>query len=315
MNAILATTAPVFALIGIGYLVVRLDLLAQSAARQLGWFVMHLALPALLIKALAGRQFEQVLDAPFLLAYGGATLAVLLLAVAVLRLLRRKTLTQAAVMALGMAQPNSAFIGLPIILSLLGDPALLVFALILVLENTLIIPTALILADAGGGEQRGARVAIAWILKRLARNPLVIAVLIGMGLSASGLALPAPVLRGLDLLGSAATPLALFVIGATLVGVRPGGLIGDALQVLAGKLLLHPLAVAAVLLLVPGLSATSVQAGILIAACPMLSIYAVVGQRYDAEQMCALALLLTTLAAFITLNLVIWLLGLPLPPA
>jgi predicted permease len=73
--------------------------------------------------------------------------------------------------------------------------------------------------------------------------------------------------------------------------------------VVAGKLLLHPLAVLAMLLMVPGLDPLLVATGVIFASVPMITVYPIIGAEYGEERATAAALLAATLAAIVTVPL------------
>jgi predicted permease len=87
-------------------------------------------------------------------------------------------------------------------------------------------------------------------LRDLVTPPLV-ANLVGVGaaLSGAGRVLPAPVLNAIDLVGTAAVPVATVVLGAVLGGisVRFRSHLGDAARAMAVKFLVLPLIVVSVL--------------------------------------------------------------------
>ena len=66
MLAILAITTPIFLLIALGYLLVRVKLVPQAAIGGMGTFVVYLALPALLFKALSSRPVSDVYNSHYL---------------------------------------------------------------------------------------------------------------------------------------------------------------------------------------------------------------------------------------------------------
>jgi predicted permease len=147
------------------------------------------------------------------------------------------------------------------------------------------------------------------LLRGLLRNPLILAILGGFACSLLQLRLPLPVARVVDLFAGASGPVALFVIGGTLVGLRPGGDLPRILWVSAGKLILHPLAVALALwAFLPG-DPLLQAAGVIIAALPMFSIFPIIAQKYDEQSWCASTLLVATLGSFVTLSVVLWLVG------
>ncbi len=83
------------------------------------------------------------------------------------------------------------------------------------------------------------------------RNPVLIGLLIGVLLAVMGRPIPAPLAKAIDMLAGAAGPAALFVIGGSLYGLRPKGMVRDMGQIAIGKLVLHPLAVFGIFLLLP----------------------------------------------------------------
>ena len=127
--------------------------------------------------------------------------------------------------------------------------------------------------------------------------------------SLSGLQWPAPLARTVNLFAAASGALSLFVIGGSLVGLKAEGLQGTVSQIAFGKLILHPLAMAAMLLWVfPVADPALRSAALLTGALPMLGIYTILSQRHGHGAISAAALLVTTVASFFTLRAVLWLL-------
>jgi predicted permease len=202
---------------------------------------------------------------------------------------------------MGASFSNSGFVGYPIVMQLLGPSTAVALALCMLVENLLMLPLTLVLADSGSRAGAWHRI-LRQILARVARHPLIVAIMAGLAVSLSGLDIPAPVASGVSLLAHASTPLALFVIGGSLVGLRLRGQWFDVGAVTVGKLLLHPLAVLAMVLVLP-VDGPLRSAAVLFAAMPMLSIYPIVAQPHGEESFCAAALLLTTVLSFLTISL------------
>jgi malonate transporter len=307
MSAILNITLPIFILIGLGYGLVRSGMFAPEHMRALGRIVISVALPAVIIRALSNSSVAEVFNVKYIVAYGGASLLILCIGLAIGLLLRRRSLTVAAIRSLGMTNSNSAFIGFPVAYQLLGAPAVVGLALNAIIENVLIIPTALALAEIGRGDRDGLRRVLARTAVSLAKTPILIAVAFGMLLTVTGLGLPVPIARAVDMVANVAAAGSLLVIGGNLVGLQTKGLLTTISIIGTGKLLLHPLAVLGGITLV-GMSDPDMRAAALIfAACPMLSIFPLLGARYGEEGPCAAALLATTIASFFTLSAWIWL--------
>lgn len=312
MFDILAITTPIFILIGLGFLSARSGLLSREQIRGIGSFVISFALPALVIKALADRSIGEILNPGYLLAYCLASLAVFACGFTVSRWLRRDSLQGAALAAMGMSVSNSGFIGYPVVAMVLGAPAALALALGMLVENLVMIPLALALAEAGRQSGDGARRMLWETARRLAKNPVILGMSIGLALSLLEVRLPPILYRSIELLAQASAPAALFVIGGSLYGLKSGGMLADIGQVTLGKLILHPLAVFGAFSLVPALDPTLKVAGLLFASAPMMSIYPILGQQYGLEQRCAAALVAATALSFLSMSLLLGVLPLPL---
>jgi malonate transporter and related proteins len=309
MPGIFAITVPIFAIIAVGFAVVRFGFFAKSDMRVLGRFVINLALPALLFKALSERSFAEIVNGGYLLAYALGSLAVLGAAIAVARFVQDKSLQVSAIHGMGVSLSNSGFIGYPIVLQLLGPAAAVALALTMMVENLVVLPLALALA-AGGSQGGGSlpRVLVT-TFGRLLKNPLILAILAGFAFALLGAHPPQPIARAIDMLAMASGAVALLVIGGTLVGLELKGMGRDVAQIVVGKLVLHPLAVFAMLLLLPPIDPQLRLAAITFASMPMLSIYPILAQKYGQEGLCAAALLAATVTAFFSISAVLWMMG------
>lgn len=311
MLDILATTFPIYAVILIGYLATRMEIFAKADMRVFGTFVVRFALPALVFRALAQRSIGEVLNPGYLFAYAGGSLAMVAIGYAVSRSVAHQNPLASSVYVMGISCSNSAYIGYPILLLTLAPVAGVALALNMVVENVIMLPLLLSMAERGRGEGGPWYRVVGQSFARLARNPIIIAVFAGLAASLLGLKLPAPVDRTINLFAVASSGLSLFVIGGALVGLPLRGLGRRAIPIAAAKLILHPLAVLLASLAVPfiGLPALDPElqlAAVLLAAMPMMSIYPILAQAYGREDFAATALLLTTVASFFTLSGMLW---------
>lgn len=305
---ILSLTSPVFILMALGYSVVRGGWLSKDGIRTLAWFVVYIGLPAAMFKALSSRSFQDILHYDYLMAYGIGSMVPFVLLFAISRM-RGKGLTESAIMGLGGSISNSLMIGFPIIMQLFGDAALVPFALTLIIENLIVLPLALALADTGEKQNMSFLRALAHSFPQLMRNPIILSMALGMLFSIFGLQPPGPAARVIDMLAATVGGVALFTIGGMLVGIKPRGMIQDLSAIVAGKLLIHPLGVFVAFMLVPSISPLYASVAVILACMPMFSVYAVLGARYGMGGLCSAVLLPTTLVSFVTINTVIWLIG------
>jgi len=310
MAYVLAVTTPIYLLIVVGFLAVRLGWMASADMRVLGRFTAQFGVPALLFRAISRQPLGAVLNGDYLSVYAAGSLTALLIVTLVAWRLRGRPVSLAALQGLGASGSNSAFIGYPIVLQVIGPAAGVALALCTLVENLLVMPLALAVADSGGGGKRPRDIFWA-ILHSLARNPMILAIFTGLAVSALGWQMPSVLDQTVSLAAAAAPPTALFVIGGSLVGLQLTGIRGDIALIACGKLLLHPLCVLGFVLLFPPEQPLLRAAAILFAAMPMLSIYPVLAQRHGHERLCAAALLAATVTSFVSISLLIAL----LPPA
>lgn len=310
MLDILAITGPIYLCIALGYLATRHGLFDRADMRVFGKFVINLALPALLFNALSQRSVGEIFNGPYLRAYALGSLFLLSAAVLWYRKLGREGMGRSAILAMGMSCPNSGYVGYPVLLLTLGAPvAGVALALNMVVENLLIIPVLLALADMERHEAGHWRQVVLQTLQGLVRNPLIIAIVAGFLVSALGIPMPSPVSRTVTLFAQASSALSLFVIGGSLVGLNLQGLRTAVAQIGVGKLVLHPLCLLAVTTWLVPIGDPQLKVALLLTgAMPMMGIYTILAQRHGHEGLASAALLVTTMASFFTLSGLLWLL-------
>ena len=310
MLDILAITGPIYLCIALGYLATRGGLFERADMRVFGKFVINLALPALLFNALSQRSVSEIFNGRYLLAYALGSLVLLSAAVLWYRQVGKQSMSRAAIMAMGMSCPNSGYVGYPVLLLTLGAPvAGVALALNMVVENLLIIPILLALADMDRHEAGHWHQLVLQIAKGLVRNPLIIAIVAGFLVSASGFQMPSPVSRTVTLFAQASSALSLFVIGGSLLGLQLQGLRTAVAQIDIGKLVLHPLCVLMVMAWVVPIDDPQLKVALLLTgAMPTMGIYTILAQRQGHEGLASAALLVGTMASFFTLSGLLWLL-------
>ena len=214
MQAILTVTIPFFALVLLGFLAAQRRLLPESAIPGLNAYVLYFALPCMLFRFGASMPFARLIDPVLIAIYAVCALLVVGLTVAVT--LRRVGLKNAAFGALVAAFPNTGYMGVPLLIALVGNaaaaPAIVTILIDLVVTSSLCV--ALSRLDEAGSE--GVANAGKSALRGVLVNPLPWAILAGIAVHEAGIALPKPLLDTVGLLADAASPAALFTIGAVL---------------------------------------------------------------------------------------------------
>jgi malonate transporter and related proteins len=316
MQAILAVTVPFFALVLCGYLAAHRHVLPESAIPGLNAFVLYFALPCMLFRFGASTPVVEMLNPTLLVVYLVAALLIVFVVVSA-SLNERVGLKDAAFGALVAAFPNTGFMGVPLLVALLGPAAVGPVVVTLLVDLFIVSSLCIALAQAAGVEG-GARAAAGRALRGALSNPLPWSIALGAGFGAFGLALPGPLKVVVDLLAGAATPVALFTIGAVLH--RAGQHVGrrtplvDFVPVALVKLLVHPLLVALL-----GLSARQLGAPVtgfqilvltLAAALPSASNVSLLAERYQADNGRVARIIMTsTVLAFVSFSALAWSLG------
>jgi len=316
MLHILLVTFPFFALVACGYMAVKRQFLPTSAISGLNSFVLYFALPCMLYRFGASTPIASTLNPTIIGTYLIAALLMVGLLIFLARL-RGLDWNNASFAALVGTFPNTGYMGVPLLLTLLGDHAVgPVIATILI--DLVITSSVCVALSQLSTTHNQSSVSAAWFaLKRVAANPMPWAILIGAAASAWNLALPKPAEQTIALLANAASPVALFTIGAVLArapvaGTQPAPW-SDSVVVALIKLLLHPLLIvvigtAAIYLGAP-LSLQALTVLILVAALPSASNVAMLAERFDADSTrIARIILISTVLAFFTFSAMVSLL-------
>lgn len=311
MLDILSVTAPVFIMIAIGYAVVHFGVFEAAAMRILGSYVVTLALPALLFKAVSQRPIAEIANWSYMAAYLGGSLLVVAAGFFYARRIQKADTTAAAFSALGMVCSNSGFIGYPILLLTLPAIAGVGLALNMLVENIVLIPLLLAIAEAGHGGPSPVGKMLGRTVRSLVRNPIIIGLVAGLIASLLQLEIPQPLMQPIDMLAASSAAVSLLVIGGTLASVSVRGLSGEIAPTVAGKLVFHPLAVflattALTLVGLAPLSADMQAAAVILAAVPMMGIYPLLAQRFGRERSSVVAMLMATVLSFFSLSAVLW---------
>ena len=314
MLEVLLVTFPFFALVLCGYIAARRRMLPLDAIAGLNSFVLFFALPCLLYRFGASIPITQLLDATAIGVYLLCALVMVGFVVAV-SMNRRIGWNDAAFGALVAAFPNTGFMGVPLLVALLGaaaaGPAIVTILVDLVVTTSLCIA----LSRLDGADQHGAAKAARNALKGVALNPMPWAIVLGGLASAFQMRPVEPVMQTVGLLADAASPVALFSIGAVLARSQMLAAQRDAapmplrdfVPVAVIKLVVHPVLVlvvgaAAIYLGLP-LDKFALTVMVLVAALPSASNVSVLAERFGADTgRIARIILLTTAAAFLTFS-------------
>ena len=313
MLNILLVTFPFFALVLCGYAAARRALLPQAAIPGLNTFVLYFALPCMLYRFGASTPIAQLLDGSLVAVYLLCAMLMVVLTIAVTRK-GRIGWNDASFGALVAAFPNTGFMGVPLLVALLGaqaaGPAIVTISIDMLVTSSLCIA----LSRLDGADEHGAARAARLALRGVVANPLPWSIALGALASAAGFALPRPIMDTVSLLADAASPVALFTIGAVLARSQMNSNsrtpLAEYVPVALIKLVIHPLLVGgvglgAIALGLP-LDRFTLTVVVLVAALPSASNVAMLAERFGADNgRIARIILLSTVLAFFSFSAVV----------
>lgn len=316
MQAILAVTVPFFALVLAGWLAARQGVLPESTIPGLNTYVLYFALPCMLVRFGMNTPVLDLLNPVVLAVYLLCALVVVGFTIAV-TLNATVGLKDASFGALVAAFPNTGFMGVPLLVALLG-PAAAGPVICTILADLFITSSVCIALSQLQGGAGGARVAALRAVRGAAANPLPWSIALGALLSATGAQTSGPLDTAMRMLGDSATPVALFTIGAVLwragQHAHTRTPLAHYLPVAAIKLVVHPL-----LVLLVGAGAQQLGAPLtdfqllvltLAAAMPSASNVSLLTERFGADSgRVARIILASTVGAFASFSALAWLFG------
>ncbi|EAR49981.1 Putative transporter, AEC family protein [Oceanicola granulosus HTCC2516] len=309
MLAVFLETLPFFAVIGLGYGAGRSGFFTPEATAYLTKFVFYFALSAMLLRFSVNLELGAIFSWPFVWAYLLAGAAVYGL-VTLVALLRGRGVEEAAVEAQCAVIGNVGFLGIPMLALLLGERAV-GFVMLCLTVDLGIFGSLIVILIVGGRDGRMSLGILRTVGLGLLANPMIVSMALGLAVSGAGVPVPGVVNDFLILLGAAATPGALFAIGASLAN-KSAERVAVAGWLSFAKLVLHPAAVALCALVLFDVEPFAAAVMIAVAALPVAGNVYILAQHYGvAPQRVSASILISTAVSIVTVSATIaWVSGL-----
>ena len=303
MEQAFSVILPVIAVILIGYLAALRGLLSDEQVAALNRFVFVISSPALLFRNVALTEFPAVIPWGLWLSYYGGLMVIMALGFFAARFVFREgPATARIIFGFGSAFSNTVMLGIPIILTAFGPAAGLPLFLVLAFHGILAFTLVLSSMEFATNPQAGFKSVLPKLLRTIREQIVMLALLAGVIWNFIGLGLAAPVDRFLDLLGSAAIPVALVAIGGRLAFISIKAAFVSALMISVFKLVLMPLTVYALAHYVFGLPPLFTATITVLAAMPSGVFTAVFAAQYEtAEDTASSTIVISTLLGAVTL--------------
>lgn len=287
----------------LGFLTAKKQFFSKAQIDSLSKFTFYLCIPAFLFKQIVLADLSDLdiniyaaFYLPVLMIYGIAWLLNYFL-----HPQYQHDPAASGVFALAASYSNNVIVGLPVLLMVLGEQALLIIFMIVTLHSAMLfgITSALTATESRFN----------WLkfFKQTFYNPLIIAILSGFILNMLALPIPQVLLDSLALLGKPAITLALFLLGASLAFHRLSQQINYITLAVILKLLLLPLLVYLSAHHLFNFSDDNTLILVILSASPTgVNAYLIAKQQIQHQETVAGSVILSTIAATITIPFWLW---------
>ncbi|YCH07211.1 AEC family transporter [Arthrobacter sp. alpha11c] len=296
MIGVLSGFFVVWAIILVGMFVGRRGILGENARSVLSSLTFFVASPALLFETLSKAKLHEVFAAPLLVTAVGAIITGLLFFLIVKFWLKR-TMPEALMSSMSASLANSANLGIPIAVFVLGDASYV--APLLIFQLAFFTPLYLMALDASTSTHRTTPLRF---LLMIVKNPMIVGSGLGLLVAGTGFQVPTLILEPIHLIGGAAIPAMLMAFGMSLNGSRPlqkdAGRRLDTLLASGFKLFVHPSIAYVFARFALGMDGHALFAVVVTAALPTAQNVFVAATRYRAGVTVAKdTVLITTIVA------------------
>lgn len=213
MNVLFSVVLPIFALVGAGWAARRFGLLGQTSASELNRFVVYLGMPALLFQIMATAKWHD-LDHPGFAAAFGLGCAITFGVTVYVRYRQSAHLADASLDGLNGGYANVGFIGFPLCLAAFGPDSLPLVTITAITTVSVLFGIAVLLVEVGLQPSASLWSIVRKVALSLAKNPMLLAPVLGLIYAMVAPPLPQGPNRFLTLLANAASPCALVSLGA-----------------------------------------------------------------------------------------------------
>lgn len=302
MSILLNIILPIFAIIGAGYFCGRKDLLGDGSTEGLNKFVYWIALPALLFRAMANVELNELFNWDFIGAYVGGQAITMVLGVLVGCVVFKNSLAQGGMNGMNVVYGNVGFLGVPLAFAAFGDAASVPTIITVVVNSAVVVGVATVIIELA--QRRSASIAsiLYDVLMALVKNPMLVAPVLGILWATIDYPLPLPIDKFCELLGAAAGPCALFAIGLFLVGKPISSGLGEVSVAVLIKLIVQPALTWWLATAVFEMPPLWVAVAVIMAATPTGAGSFVMAQQYGVYvQRTSSVILLSTIGSVVTL--------------
>jgi malonate transporter len=304
MADVLNLTIPMFSLIGIGYLLKRIQFMSGQDGTVLSKFAFYILLPPLMFTSILSGDASKSLNINFIFSYEIVTISIFVLTYLLGVLIKLKTMEK-AIFGLNAAYPNYGYIGVPLCILAFGSEAAIPLALIL-LADTFVLLTTLIFYKLTETRKTSLQELSKEIVQRFIYNPLMMSVFVAFIFSIADIKITTAIDRTLSIVAASATAVALIALGVSLNVTSIKSQKGVLFFITVIKLIVHPILIFIIFQFQTGIDPMWVKTAIVCASLPVAANVFVLANYYkNFESESAAAITITTMVSSITVTIVL----------
>ena len=302
MADVLNLTIPMFSLIGIGYMLRRIQFMSEQDGTVLSKFAFYILLPPLMFTSILSGDASRSLNINFIFSYEIITISIFVLTYLLGVLIKLKTMEK-AIFGLNAAYPNYGYIGVPLCILAFGAEAAIPLALIL-LADTFVLLTTLIFYKLTETRKTSLRELGKEIIQRFIYNPLMMSVFVAFIFSTVDIKIVTAIDRTLSIVAASATAVALIALGVSLNLTSITNQKSVLFFITVIKLIVHPILIFIVFQFQTNIDPIWVKTAIVCASLPVAANVFVLANYYkNFESESAAAITITTIVSSITVTI------------
>ena len=268
---------PLFIVMAVGYACRQLGLVTETLAKQMNALVFRVFLPVLLCKNIYTSSLDSLMNpGVFIFAGAGILLMFGILMLVMPRIESDRRSCGAMIQAI--FRSNYAYFGIPLVQAIFPNSDTSVTSLLVVI----VVPMFNVLAVVVLEMFRGGRADPKQIILKILKNPLIIGSLLGLVILLAGIRIPSILQKPIDDLSKVATPMALFLLGASIDFGKTGANVKRIAVCVLGKLVVFPL-IAVTLAALMGMRGVELASILIVFGAPTAVASAVMAQQMDSD--------------------------------
>ncbi len=231
----LGVVLPLFVVMSVGYLARIIRLIDDSGVGVVNRLVFWIFLPAILFVSVYETNLQEVFNLPLIIfSTLGTTVVFIVSFIVVPKLVKKRD--RCGVIIQGLIRGNEVYFGFPIVASLIGTQYLGLMSIVVAFAVIFYNGYSIFALEYFKGDT----VDKTEIFKNLITNPFILATLAAVLMNLVGIGIPEVLMTGVRSLAAVATPLALFLLGASFNFTSTKGYLKEVIWTTLFRLIIIP---------------------------------------------------------------------------